>query len=416
MIGLPAIAGLSGAVAALGVAENYLHRRRLNRIPIRIHVNGTRGKSSVARLIAAALRESGCVTCAKTTGTLPRMILPDGSELPVFRPSSANVIEQIRIVSMAVECAAEALVIECMALQPRLQWLMESKFVRATHGVITNAREDHLEVMGPQERDVALALAGMTPRQGKLFIGLTRHRDVFEQAALDRKSEFRSVEQDDVAGVTAEELAAFSYNEHAENIALVLAVCGDLGIDRQTALRGMHLSTPDSGAMTEHHLDFFGRKIVFVNGFAANDPESTGGIWHQMVRRFGHVDRRIAIFNCRSDRPERSIQLANALATWTAPDKIALIGSGTYVFARYAARAGIDSSRFLFMENRPVHEVFEAIVSATGESALVMGLGNIGGPGLELVRYFSNRSSRSGKLITEAAPPKVTAPAAMGVL
>ena len=45
-----------------------------SKIPIRIHVNGTRGKSSVTRLIAAGLRAGGKRTFAKTTGTAPRVI------------------------------------------------------------------------------------------------------------------------------------------------------------------------------------------------------------------------------------------------------------------------------------------------------------------------------------------------------
>ena len=87
-------------VVAFGLQWAYRLRRDLLRIPIRIHVNGTRGKSSVTRLIAGALREKGIITCAKTTGTLPRMILPDGSEYPVFRPSGARLSEQARIVSI----------------------------------------------------------------------------------------------------------------------------------------------------------------------------------------------------------------------------------------------------------------------------------------------------------------------------
>jgi len=129
-----------------GLREGLLHRRNLSRIPIRIHVNGTRGKSSVVRLIAGGLREGGVVTCAKTTGTLARMILPDASEYQVFRPAGANVIEQVRIVSAAASYGAQAIVAECMALQPQLQWLCESRFLKATHGVITNARADHLDV------------------------------------------------------------------------------------------------------------------------------------------------------------------------------------------------------------------------------------------------------------------------------
>ena len=83
MIGFTTLLATTGLLIAAGAAESHRHRRRLEQIPTRIHVNGTRGKSSVARLIAAGLRESGLRTCCKTTGTLPQMILPDGSEFVV---------------------------------------------------------------------------------------------------------------------------------------------------------------------------------------------------------------------------------------------------------------------------------------------------------------------------------------------
>ena len=60
--------------------ENILHLRTLKKIPVRIHVNGTRGKSSVARLIAAGMRGAGLRTCVKTTGTDARMIDPESNE------------------------------------------------------------------------------------------------------------------------------------------------------------------------------------------------------------------------------------------------------------------------------------------------------------------------------------------------
>ena len=92
---------LFGILAFFLAAEYRVHLRRIRSIPIRIHVNGTRGKSSVTRLIAGALREQGIRTFAKTTGTLPRMIMSDGSEFPIYRPSRANIIEQLRIISLA---------------------------------------------------------------------------------------------------------------------------------------------------------------------------------------------------------------------------------------------------------------------------------------------------------------------------
>jgi len=392
MTGVWIILLISLTTLALGVVETILHRRNLRKIPIRIHVNGTRGKSSVTRLIAAGLRESGRITCAKTTGTLARMILPDGREYPVFRPSKANVIEQLRIVSAAASSKAEVLVIECMALQPSLQSLSEFKFIRATHGVITNARPDHLDVMGPGDEDVALALAGMIPVKGKLFTAEAKHLAVFAKAAQERGSELTVVSPDDIAAVTPEDMAGFNYVEHEENVALALKVCEDLGVDRQTALKGMMKAQPDPGAMCEHEIRFFGRRIRFINGFAANDPESTERIWHMAIERSPECNRRVAIFNCRVDRPDRSVQLGRACVEWHPADHYVLIGTGTYIFARAAVSKGMDASKFVFAEDRRVDEIFEIIMGLVGPSAMVMGMGNIGGPGLELVRYFRNRS------------------------
>ena len=43
-----------------------------------VYVNGTRGKSTVTRMIAAGLSAGGHRVLCKTTGTLPIAIHPDG--------------------------------------------------------------------------------------------------------------------------------------------------------------------------------------------------------------------------------------------------------------------------------------------------------------------------------------------------
>jgi poly-gamma-glutamate synthase PgsB/CapB len=389
MTGVEVLAAVTAILLVLGVVELSLHARRLAAIRYRIHVNGTRGKSSVTRLIAAGLREAGMVVCAKTTGSTARMILPDGHELPIYRPAGPNVIEQKRIVAVASAYGAEALVIECMAIQPLLQSLSELKLVRATHAVITNARPDHLEVMGPTEKEVAHALAGITPLRGKLYTAEHTHLDAMRAAAADRKSQLVVVDPFD----DEEALSKFRYTEHADNVALALAVCADLGVEREVALRGMWKGRPDPGAMTERRLDFFGRRIVFVNGFAANDPVSTEQVWTLALERYNGVGRRIAVFNCRTDRPQRSRALGQACVGWQPADHVVVMGSSTHVFADAATRAGLDATKIVLVEGLPVEEVFERIVSLAGESALVMGMGNIGGDGLKLVSYFANRAA-----------------------
>src|SRR5437764_13184828 len=94
-------AALSAVVFLALHVEWRRHRRALARVPVRVHVNGTRGKSSVTRLIAAILRAAGIRTVAKTTGTSARLIMPDGSERPVFRDGPPNIRELIRMSRVA---------------------------------------------------------------------------------------------------------------------------------------------------------------------------------------------------------------------------------------------------------------------------------------------------------------------------
>lgn len=378
-------------VVGLGAFEGFRHRRNLNRIPVRIHVNGTRGKSSVTRLIAGGLRAGGIVTCAKTTGTAAVMIQPDGSEYRIYRPAGPNISEQVRIVETAAELGAHALVIECMALQPVLQSLSELRMVRATHGVITNVRTDHLDVMGPEEVDVGQALAGATPCGGKLYTATERHLDILEGAARDRDSELIAVGVEEIGQVTDADMAGFSYLEHKSNVALALRVCDDLGVERQTALSGMWSARPDPGMLTVHELEFFSRRLFFANGFAANDPESSEQIWRQTLALVPDVEKRIALFNCRVDRPDRSRQLGEACLDWPAADAYVAMGSGTYIFGRAATNSGLDVSKLVIAENRPASEVFETLLEHSGSSALIMGFGNIHGGGEDLARLFRNR-------------------------
>jgi len=392
LIGIEYLLSISFIIILLGIWEAYRLKKALSRIPIRIHVNGTRGKSSVTRLIASGLREKGIVTCAKTTGTLARMILPDGSEYPVFRPGGPRLIEQARMISVAAAYGAKTLVVECMALYPNFQWLSESKLVKATHGVITNARADHLDVMGPEEKDVALALAGTTPVRSKLFTGEKRHLSVFMRAARDRKTQLISVGEDETERIGDGEMERFSYVEHKENVALALRVCLDLGIDRETALKGMWKASPDSGATTISHIRFFGRHIFFINGFSANDPESTEHLWEMALERFPETDKKILIVNCRRDRPHRSEQFGEVCVKWRPADHYVLIGTGTYFFARSAISNGMPEKKLFFAEHQGDSDLFETLVELSGKSSVIMGIANIKGQGLSLTRFFRNRS------------------------
>src|SRR5258708_13184781 len=76
-----ALAALACCIVWLGAAA-WRHRRNLRAIPVRIHVAGTRGKSTTTRLIAAGLHPHGLRLGAKTTRTQPRPLRPAAPQTP----------------------------------------------------------------------------------------------------------------------------------------------------------------------------------------------------------------------------------------------------------------------------------------------------------------------------------------------
>jgi hypothetical protein len=91
------------------------------------------------------------------------------------------------------------------------------------------------------------------------------------------------------------------------------------------------------------------------------------------------------------DRPDRSRQLGEACVDWPPADHYVLMGTGTYLFASAATRRGLDVRKLVIAENQQPSEIFETLLERAGESALIMGMGNVHGGGGELARLFRNR-------------------------
>ncbi|MEN6491117.1 MAG: poly-gamma-glutamate synthase PgsB, partial [Rectinema sp.] len=223
------VVAISAALAAAAIVEYRIHITRIRAIPVRILVNGTRGKSTVSRLVAAGLTAGGLRTYAKTTGSAARLILPDLREVSIRRRGSAHrrasIMEHRWFVREAHKNGAQALVAECMAIQPETIRTLETRLAHSTIGVITNVRLDHMDTMGTELTSVAEALAESVPEKGRLFVGTEGMgeavKEVFARKAARRGAELHFVNYD---GETQSLCGQFSYPVFAQNLALALAV------------------------------------------------------------------------------------------------------------------------------------------------------------------------------------------------
>lgn len=381
--------------------ESWQLKQARKQIPIRIHVNGTRGKSSVTRLIAGALRGGGLKTAAKTTGTLPRLITEQTVEEPIVRLARTNILEQTKIIKKVAGLKTDAMVIECMALQPEYQYITEHRIVQATIGVITNIRPDHLDVMGPTVQDVAWALAGSIPQKGYL---VTAERNpellsILRQACEVRGTQLIGITEDEVKAIDNTIMAQFGHYEHRENVALALRIAHLCNITTENALRGMVGAKADPGALSAIALKD-GHDITFVNGFAANDPNSSQMIWDIVHEKFPPHYQKILLFNLREDRADRSRQLCEALTHWIRPSQLWLMGTGTTAARAWALRSGIPPTDILDFSETTAAEAFEKIKKQVSPHTptVVVGIGNVAGAGLELVELFrKNGNSVAGR-------------------
>src|SRR5437867_3045370 len=147
-----------------------------------------------------------------------------GKETVLERPPTptANLREQKEIVRMAREQNAQAIVIECMAVDPELRRVSQDTLIRATLAVITNIRRDHLEVIGPDLGTGARNLSDVIPANGTVMTAEQRLLPTLQDEAQRRHAAIVAVNPD---GVSDSLLESFPYITFKENVALALGAC-----------------------------------------------------------------------------------------------------------------------------------------------------------------------------------------------
>ena len=373
-----------------GLLEFRYHQISLSGIPVRIHVNGTRGKSSVTRLIAAGLRAGGKRTFAKTTGTAPRVIDSKGIDRIIHRLRKPSIGEQVRLLKYFSNEKPDVVVMECMAVQPQYQWISEHQMVKSDIGVITNARPDHLDEMGPTEEDVVKSLCNSIPVGGVLVTAEQKHKNILKKVTYDNNSDFIISDENSLSN---EYIDNFSYIEHPQNIAIALDVCEKLGVDRDTAIGGMHQVQPDLGALIVWKLIGQKGSLQFVNGMAANDPVSTLQIWKFVIDRYPTKSATAVFFNSRDDRPMRTKQMLELTFEEIRPEYLIVRGDKIEAKINKLKHHSPETIVIIFSIDEKADVVSKAILKLPDDS-LIYAIGNQVGVGQEILEDLArNRSN-----------------------
>ncbi len=377
---------LTGVLLLLLSAEAVLSYRWRSPVAVRVHINGTRGKSSVTRYVSAALRAAGYRVLGKITGVVPTILLPDGSHEVIRRRGPARVQEQVRVLRRAAALQCDALVMECMSLNPALQAL-ESRLLKPTHAVLTNILDDHREEFGPFWKDQVEALCAFIPRQSVLVSGEKRFAP--EVAVEAARLGTRVVE---VAVAGRGDAPVAPGGAHARNVGLALSVCDELGIDRAVALDAIHEEIEKEERLL-YDLRDGGVTVRFLNGFAVNDVPSAGAFLEQWRDHLGGWEHMVIVLNTRADRPLRSLQFARWCAGMRGLDRVVVTGNHAQCVRSRLRSSGMVADRVISWSPAQVRVADRSLRElGLADGTLVVGLGNIGGDGfriLESVRTWS---------------------------
>ena len=300
---------------------------------------GTRGKSGTERLKASLVEALGHAVLAKTTGCeamfLHAYAFGKMSEMFIFRSyDRATIWEHHGTMVLGRKLGCKAFLWECMGLNPAYVKILQRQWSIDDYSTITNSYPDHEDIQGPAGINIPEVMANFIPKGRVLITSEQEMLPVLGAAARELGTRFVSVGWLEAGLLTPDILDRFPYQEHPANIALVLALGRELGIETDFTLKEIaDRVVPDLGVLkafpraTLRH-----RSLEFVNGMSANERIATLSNWTRMGFDVVHPETHPGVMistvvNNRADRLSRSRVFASILVEDIAADRHFLIGS-----------------------------------------------------------------------------------------
>lgn len=333
------------------VSAQVAARRARSKIPLVIGGWGTRGKSGTERLKAALFNALGAGVVSKTTGCEAMLLVsrPFGRlhEMFLYRPyDKATIWEQHEMLCLAAELETDVFLWECMALNPDYVELLQQQWVTDDLSTLTNAYPDHEDIQGPAGIDIPAVMTRFIP-VGKLLITSEEEMlPILACSAGRSRTAVRTVDWLDSALLAPDVLSRFPYAEHPANIALVLRMATELGIEEDFALKEMaDRVVPDLGVLKVYPMATVrGRRLDFANGMSANEKKASVENWMRLG--FDRHDRYrdpgtfvTVVVNNRADRVPRSRVFSGVIVNDMPADRYVFIGSNLEGLMGYTREA-----------------------------------------------------------------------------
>jgi poly-gamma-glutamate synthase PgsB/CapB len=290
--------------------------------------------------------------------------MPGGERQSIKRRGKPRIQEQMKVVYLAAKEGVDTLVAECMAVTPEYQKI-DSSIICPQIYVITNILDDHREQYGGNLDLYAEAICTAIPSNATVVTCEQRYLPLIKQVSKERNSQVVVPQMMDNADLHP--------NIYRVNLEMALEVCVLAGVDCDIAKRGMLAS---DNATNKPATKKMKHGLRLINGLAVNDTSSAEKI---LLRRQVEHERSIILLHTRNDRPLRTIQFSEWIASLPNIDKILLSGSHTFVARRKLQKMGIKREQIIdFDLAQP------SLSDGTLKDTTIYGFGNTGDGGVAM--------------------------------
>lgn len=359
-------------LSLIGLVEKKRHISAIKKIRLIIQVNGTRGKSTLVKMLVSLFNETGFRVIGKITGETPQYFSTTNGWQITKRFGPARIKEMLTFGRLIRNIKPEVLIVENMSLEAEYQHVFENELLHSDVCIVTNIRNDHQEIMGKNLTEVAATISHSLPKHGYLILP--------ENFLIDISTDNRQIEY----------IPDTTENPYAFHYAVLEKISANYKFSQQildhTLACWKQKLNPDN---FKKIIRFNGKEKQFVDLFSCNDVESTRRMIHYMETT-GEIKSNFAIIlTCREDRPLRTLSFLNWLMDLKNWNELTVCGNLPRLTMQQILKNSSHNGKLLLIRKIVPEKLLTNIFE---KNELVIGMGNYVRSGEKILQYLEGIS------------------------